>query len=110
MYNDTFLKAGHLALQGLKQSHLQLIFRKECVIELAGKEIIDIGFETEIPGYGFEKPKAQFQYKTHQEYLAAYFIIFAFVINRNYRVLIGVCVCVSVYLCVCLAVQLSVCL
>ena len=75
MYRGTILKAGHLALQGLKQSHLQLIFTKESVIKLAGKEMFDIGFVTEIPGHGFEKPKAQFQHKTHQEYLAAYFIV-----------------------------------
>ena len=75
MYKGTILKAGHLALQGLKQSHLQLIFTKESVIELAGKEMFDIGFATEVPGHGSEKPKAQFQHKTHQEYLAAYFIV-----------------------------------
>ena len=75
MYKGIILKAGHLALQGLKQTHLQLMFTKESVIELAGKEMFDIGFVTEIPGHGFEKPKAQFQHKTHQEYLAAYFIV-----------------------------------
>ena len=75
MYKGTLLKAGQLALHGLKQSHLQLIFTKESVIELAGKEMFDIGFVTEIPGHGFETPKAQFQHKTHQEYLAAYFIV-----------------------------------
>ena len=74
-YKGTLLKAGHLALQGLKQSHLQLIFTMENVIELAGKEMFDIGFVTEVPGHGSEKPKAQFQHKTHQEYLAAYFIV-----------------------------------
>ena len=75
MYKGTLLKAGHLALQGLKQSHLQLIFTKESVIELAGKEMFEIGFVTEVPGHGIDKPKAQFQHKTHQEYLAAYFIV-----------------------------------
>ena len=75
MYRGTILRAGYLALQGLKQSHLQLIFTKESVIKLAGKEMFDIGFVTDIPGNGYEKPKAQFQHKTHQEYLAAYFIV-----------------------------------
>ena len=75
MYRGILLKAGHLALQGLKQSHLQLIFTKESVIELAGKVMFEIGFVTEVPGHGIEKPKAQFQHKTHQEYLAAYFIV-----------------------------------
>ena len=75
VYKGTLLKAGHLALQGLIQSHLQLIFTKESVIGLAGKEMFEIGFVTEVPGHGSEKPKAQFQHKTHQEYLAAYFIV-----------------------------------
>ena len=75
MYKGIILKAGHLALQGLKQTHLQLMFTKESVIELAGKEMFDIGFVTEVPGHRFEKSKAQFQHKTHQEYLAAYFIV-----------------------------------
>ena len=75
LYKSSIIKAGHLALQGLKQSHLQLVFTKESVIELAGKEMFDIGFVTEVPGHGFEKRKAQFQHKTHQEYLAAYFIV-----------------------------------
>ena len=75
MYKETLLKAGKLALQGLKQSHLQLVFTKESVETLAGKEMFDIGFVTELPVYGNEKRKVQFQHKTHQEYLAAYFIV-----------------------------------
>ena len=75
LYKNTLQKAGKLALQGLKQSHLQLIFTKENVIESAGIEMFDIGFVSEIPGHGSEHPKAQFVHKTQQEYLAAYFII-----------------------------------
>ena len=75
LYKIELQNAGKLALQGLKQSHFQLIFTKENVIEFAGKEMFDIGFVTEVPGHGFEKPKAQFQHKTHQEYLAARFIV-----------------------------------
>ena len=75
LYKNTLQKAGKLALQGLQQSHLQLIFNKENVIESAGIEMFDIGFVSEIPGHGSEHPKAQFVHKTQQEYLAAYFIV-----------------------------------
>ena len=74
-YKSTLQKAGKLALQGLKQSHLQLIFTKENVLESGGTEMFDIGFVSEIPGHGTEHLKAQFVHKTHQEYLAAYFIV-----------------------------------
>ena len=74
-YKDTLLKAGNIALQGLKQNHLQLIFNRETVENIAGKEMFDIGFVTEVPNYGSETSKAQFIHKTHQEYLAAYFIV-----------------------------------
>ena len=78
VYKDLLFKAGELALQGLKQSHLQLVFTKEVVETLAGKDVsklFDIGFVTEFPAIGDEKPKVQFQHKTHQEYLAAFFIV-----------------------------------
>ena len=74
-YKSTLHKAGRFALQGLKQSHLQMIFTKENVIESAGIEMFDIGFVSEIPGHGTEHSKAQFVHKTHQEYLAAFFIV-----------------------------------
>ena len=75
LHKNTLQKAGKLALEGLKQSHLQLIFTKENVLELGGIEMFDIGFVSEIPGIGTEHSKAQFVHKTHQEYLAAYFIV-----------------------------------
>ena len=75
LYKNTLQKAGKLALQGLKQSHLQLIFTKENVLESGGTEMFDIGFVSEIPGHGNEHSKAQFVHKTHQEYLAAFFIV-----------------------------------
>ena len=75
VYKDTLLKVGSLALQGLKQSHFQLVFNRDIVERVAGKEMLEIGFVTEIPSYRNEKPKVQFQHKTHQEYLAAYFIV-----------------------------------
>ena len=75
IYKNTIQKAGKIALQGLKQSHLQLIFTKENVLESGGIEMFDIGFVSEIPGQGTEHSKAQFVHKTHQEYLAAFFIV-----------------------------------
>ena len=74
MYKDILLKAGELALQGLKQSHLQLVFTKEDVNNVSGYEVYDIGFVTEIPSSD-DIPKAQFIHKSLQEYLAAFFIV-----------------------------------
>ena len=73
-YKEVLLKTGKLALQGLKQSHLQLIFTKEDVTTLAGNIVYDIGFVTEIPSSD-EIQKAQFIHKSLQEYLAAFFIV-----------------------------------
>ena len=73
-YNAILLKAGELALQGLKQSHLQLVFTEKDVVNLAGYEVYDIGFVTEIPSSD-DIPKAQFIHKFLQEYLAAFFIV-----------------------------------
>ena len=73
-YKVTLLKAGELALQGLKQSHLQLVFTKGDVTSMAGNEVYDIGFVTEIPSSD-DIPKAQFIHKSLQEYLAAFFIV-----------------------------------
>ena len=74
-YEDTLQKVGRLALQGLKQNHFQLVFSRDFVESVAGKVMFEIGFITELPSYRNEKPKVQFQHKTHQEYLAAYFIV-----------------------------------
>ena len=74
MYKDILLKAGELALQGLKQSHLQLVFTKEDVNNVSGYEVYDIGFVTEIPSSD-DIPKVQFSHKSLQEYLAAFFIV-----------------------------------
>ena len=73
-YKEIVLKAGKLALQGLKQSHLQLVFTKEDVHNVSGYEVYDIGFVTEIPSSD-DIPKAQFIHKSLQEYLAAFFIV-----------------------------------
>ena len=71
---EFLLKAGELALHGLKQSHLQLVFTKEDVTKVSGYEMYDIGFVTEIPSSD-DIPKAQFIHKSLQEYLAAFFIV-----------------------------------
>ena len=73
-YKEVLLKTGKLALQGLKQSHLQLIFTEEDVTTLAGNIVYDIGFVTKIPSSD-EIQKAQFIHKSLQEYLAAFFIV-----------------------------------
>ena len=73
-YRPILLKVGELALQGLKQSHLQLVFTKDNVTSVAGNKVYDIGFVTEIPSSD-DIPKAQFIHKSLQEYLAAYFIV-----------------------------------
>ena len=73
-YKEILLKAGELALQGLRQSHLQLVFTKEDVNSVSGNEVYDIGFVTEIPSSD-DIPKAQFIHKSLQEYLAAFFIV-----------------------------------
>ena len=73
-YEVILLKAGELALKGLKQSHLQLVFTRDDVTNIAGNEVYDIGFVTEIPSSD-DIPKAQFIHKSLQEYLAAFFIV-----------------------------------
>ena len=73
-YKEVLLKTGKLALQGLKQSHLQLIFTEEDVTTLAGNIVYDIGFVTKIPSSD-DIQKAQFIHKSLQEYLAAFFIV-----------------------------------
>ena len=73
-YKEVLLKTGELALQGLKQSHLQLVFTKDDVTRVSGNEVYDIGFVTEIPS-SVDIPKAQFIHKSLQEYLAAFFVV-----------------------------------
>ena len=75
IYKDTLIKIGHLALQGLQQSHLQLVFTKEEVMECVGDVIFKMGFLTEIPSFDQNIRKVQFLHKTLQEYLAAYAVV-----------------------------------
>ena len=75
IYKDTLIKIGHLALQGLQQSHLQLIFTKDEVMESVGDIIFEMGFLTEIPSIDQNIKKVQYLHKSLQEYLAAYAVV-----------------------------------
>ena len=75
IYKDTLIKIGHLALKGLQQSHLQLVFSKDEVMKSVGDVIFEMGFLTEIPSFDRNVKKVQFLHKSLQEYLAAYAVV-----------------------------------
>ena len=75
IYKDTLIKIGHLALRGLQQSHLQLVFTKDEVMESVGDVIFEMGFLTEIPSFDQNIKKVQYLHKSLQEYLAAYAVV-----------------------------------
>ena len=75
IYKDTLIKIGHLALQGLQQSHLQLVFAKDEVMKSVGDVIFKMGFLTEIPSFDRNVKKVQYLHKSLQEYLAAYAVV-----------------------------------
>ena len=75
LYKDILLKTGKLAMFGLKQNHLQLVFSKEKAHKVAGSVIFDIGFLTELPSRDPENVKVQFIHKSLQEYLAAFHVV-----------------------------------
>ena len=75
LYKDALLKCGKLAMLGLHQNHLQLVFNKQQAIDVSGLIIFDLGFLTEIPSVDPHKIKVQFIHKSLQEYLAAYFVV-----------------------------------
>ena len=75
LYKDDLLKCGKLAMFGLKQNHLQLVFSKQEATEVAGPMIFDLGFLTELPSIDTDKVKVQFIHKSLQEYLAAFFVV-----------------------------------
>ena len=75
LYKDSLLKCGKLAMFGLKQNHLQLVFSKQEATEVAGPEIFEIGFLTELPSIDPDKVKVQFIHKSLQEYLAAFYVV-----------------------------------
>ena len=75
LYKDDLLKCGELAMFGLKQNHLQLVFSKQEATEVAGPVIFELGFLTELPSIDLERVKVQFIHKTLQEYLAAFYVV-----------------------------------
>ena len=75
LYKDDILKCGKLAMFGLKQNHLQLVFSKPEATEVAGPMIFNLGFLTELPSIDTDKVKVQFIHKSLQEYLAAFFVV-----------------------------------
>ena len=75
LYHQNLLDAGKVALMGLKQNQLQLVFSKSEVCQVGGKAIFGIGFLTELPSTGTHGVKVQFKHKMLQEYLAAYYVV-----------------------------------
>ena len=79
-YHKNLLDAGKVALMGLKQNQLQLVFSKSDALDACknkedGKAIFDIGFFTELPSSDTDSVKVQFTHKTLQEYLAAFYVV-----------------------------------
>ena len=75
LYKQYLLDAGKVALMGLRQNQLQLVFSKTAVQNTCGKTIFDIGFLIELPSTVTDTVKVQFTHKTLQEYLAAFYVV-----------------------------------
>ena len=75
LYKNSLLKSGKLAIFGLKQNHLQLVFSKVEAKQIAGSAIFDLGFLTELPSIDPDQVKVQFIHKSLQEYLAAFYVV-----------------------------------
>ena len=75
LYDKHLFNAGKVALMGLKQNQLNLVFSKSEACRIGGDEIFDIGFLTELPSTDTDSVKVQFTHKTLQEYLAAFFVV-----------------------------------
>ena len=75
LYKKYLLDAGKVALMGLKQNQLQLVFSESEVHYICGTTIFDIGFLIKLPNTDTESVKVQFTHKTLQEYLAAYYVV-----------------------------------
>ena len=79
LYKQNLLDAGKVALMGLKQNQLQLVFSKSLAHQIGGDAIFDIGFLTELPCAEIDETdtdiKVQFTHKTLQEYLAAHYVV-----------------------------------
>ena len=74
-YHQNLLDAGKVALMGLRQNQLNLVFSKSEALQIGGDEIFDIGFLTELPSTDTDSVKVQFTHKTLQEYLAAFYVV-----------------------------------
>ena len=75
LYKKYLLDAGKVALMGLKQNQLKLVFSKSEAQDICSETIFDIGFFMELPSTDTESVKVQFTHKTLQEYLAAFFVV-----------------------------------
>ena len=75
LYKQNVLDAGKVALMGLKQNQLNLVFSKSEARRIGGNEIFDIGFLTELPSTDTDSVKVQFTHKTLQEFLAAFYVV-----------------------------------
>ena len=75
IYKNSLLKSGKLAIFGLKQNHLQLVFSKAEAKQIAGSAIFDLGFLTELPSIDPDRVNVQFIHKSLQEYLAAFYVV-----------------------------------
>ena len=77
LYKQNLLDAGKVALMGLKQNQLQLVFSKGLAHQIGGDTIFDIGFLSELPGSETDDGdnKVQFTHRVLQEYLAAFYVV-----------------------------------
>ena len=75
LYHQNLLDAGKVALKGLRQNQLQLVFAEKEALDIGGGAIFDIGFLTKFPSTGTDSVKVGFKHKTLQEYLAAYYVV-----------------------------------
>ena len=75
LYKQNLLDAGKVALKGLRQNQLQLVFSKSEAHQIGGDAIFNIGFLTELPSTDTESVMVQFTHKTLQEYLAAFYVV-----------------------------------
>ena len=75
LYHQNLLDAGKVALMGLKQNQLDLVFSESEARQIGGNEIFDVGFFTELPRTDTDIVRVQFTHKTLQEYLAAFYVV-----------------------------------
>ena len=75
LYKQNLLDAGKVALMGLRQNQLQLVFSESEAQDMCGKIIFDIGFLIKVPSTDIDNVKVQFTHMTLQEYLAAFYVV-----------------------------------